>query len=100
METNRLRQFCLVVETGNLRKAAELLGISHSGLFKSIKVLEEEVGYPLFIPSGRGIVVSDPGKQLYNRTSRFFEAYEQLLGKKEKPDQSVIRIGSFEVFTS
>ena len=57
METNRLRQFCTVVETGSFRKAADILGISHSGLFKSIKTLEEEVGFVLFLPSGRGIVV-------------------------------------------
>ena len=101
METNRLRQFATIVETGNLRKAAKLLNISHSGLFKSIKVLEAELGYPLFISSGRGIVVSDLGKLLYERTSRFFEEYEQLLGQST-PDlfSSRLRIGSFEVFTS
>jgi DNA-binding transcriptional LysR family regulator len=100
METNRLRQFCTVVETGNLRKASKLLNISHSGLFKSIKVLETEVGYPLFVPSGRGVVVSDPGKLLYERTTRFFEELEQLLGKKNDPPHTRVRIGSFEVFTS
>ena len=100
METNRLKQFCTVVETGNLRKAADLLGISHSGLFKSIKVLEEEVGFKLFLPVGRGITVSDQGKLLYQRSARFFEEYEQLLGKKENPSVSLVRLGSFEVFTT
>jgi DNA-binding transcriptional LysR family regulator len=100
METNRLKQFCTIVETGNLRKAADLLRISHSGLFKSIKVLEEELGYPLFVPSGRGIVVSDPGKELYQKTGRFFGEFERLIGKKSVPEDNLIRIGSFEVFTS
>ena len=100
METNRLKQFCAVVETGNLRKAAILLGISHSGLFKSLKVLESEVGFPLFLPSGRGIVVSDEGMGFYQRSGAFFREFEHLLGGEEIPAQSRVKIGSFEVFTS
>ncbi len=100
METNRLKQFCRVVETGNLRKAAQILGISHSGLFKSIKTLEEEVGFPLFLASGRGMVVTDAGRQLYQRSPEFFRELEKLVGRTEAPTQSLVRIGSFEVFTS
>ncbi len=100
METNRLKQFCTVVDTGNLRKASDLLGISHSGLFKSLKVLEEELGYALFIPSGRGIVPSDQAKLLYERSNRFFSELDILFGKSEAPSPSLVRIGSFEVFTT
>lgn len=102
METNRLKQFCTVVETGNLRKAASLLGISHSGLSKSMRALELEAGIPLFIPNGRGIVVSDEGKRLFKRCSTFLAELDRLLGKTESgaPAASVARIGSFEVFTS
>ena len=100
METNRLKQFCTIVETGNLRSAAEILGISHSGLFKSIKTLEAEVGFPLFIAQGRGVVVTDAGKKLYQRSPHFFQELARLTGQTEAPDQSLIRIGSFEVFTS
>lgn len=100
METNRLRQFCTVVETGNLRKAGELLGISHSGLFKSLKVLEDEIGFPLFLPSGRGIVVTDRGRALYERSFHFFTEFERLLGRQVKSEPDLLRIGSFEVFTT
>ena len=100
METNRLRQFCTVVETGNLRKAGELLGISHSGLFKSLKVLEDETGIRLFLPSGRGIVVTDSGRELYERSSHFFHDLERLLGKETSVEPDLLRIGSFEVFTT
>jgi len=98
METNRLTQFCTIVETGNLRKAAQLLGISHSGLSKSMKALESEVGFILFQPSGRGIVISDAGMQLYQRATPFFAELTRLLGTIEK--KQFLRIGSFEVFTS
>jgi DNA-binding transcriptional LysR family regulator len=98
METNRLKQFCVVTETGNLRKAATLLGISHSGLSKSMKALEQELGFSLFQPSGRGIVVSDQGLKLYTRSKPFFSELDRLLGTVSSSNP--VRIGSFEVFTS
>lgn len=100
METKRIEQFKIIVETGNLRKAAELLHISHSGLSKSMKALEAELGFALFTPSGRGIVVSDEGRKLYERTKRFLEEYEHFIGHNLNETKKVLRIGSFETFTS
>lgn len=100
METNRLKQFCTIVETGNLRMAAELLGISHSGLSKSLKILEEELGYPLFFPSGRGIVISDEGHLLYAKAQKVLAQVEIMLGRSAEKESPVLRIGSFEVFTT
>lgn len=100
METNRILQFRAIVETGNFRKAAELLNVSHSGLSKSMKVLENELGYPLFQPSGRGVVVSDRGKLFFERSNPFFDAYNQLIGDERHGPKRAFRLGSFETFTS
>jgi DNA-binding transcriptional LysR family regulator len=102
METNRLKQFRTVVETGNLRRAASLLGISHSGLSKSMRALEHEAGIPLFLPNGRGIVVSDEGRRFFERCAPFLLELDLLLGQGEQraAQADVARIGSFEVFTS
>lgn len=99
METNRLRQFCVIFETGNLRKAADLLAISHSGLSKSMKMLQLEVGYPLFHASGRGIVISDEGNRLYKHAKNILAQVDALLGDEIQESQ-ILRIGSFEVFTT
>ena len=100
METNRIRQFRVVVETGNLRKAAELLGISHSGLSKSLKALEAELGVELLQPSGRGIVISDHGRRFYERSARFMEEFEAMIGPASAGAPDTLRFGSFETFTS
>jgi DNA-binding transcriptional LysR family regulator len=100
MDTNRLRQFRAIVETGNFRRAAEILNISHSGLSKSMKALEVELGFALFQPSGRGVVVSDEGKRLYDRSQRFLEEYNRLIGVEDQSSTQALRIGSFETFTS
>lgn len=100
METIRLKQFSVLVETGNLRKAAELLSISHSGLSKSMKVLEVEIGYPLFHQSGRGIVISDEGKRLYEHCEKILADIELLYSLEHVTSAPVLRIGSFETFTN
>jgi DNA-binding transcriptional LysR family regulator len=40
MDTNRLRYFLVVCETGSVRKAADLLHVSPAALSKAIKILE------------------------------------------------------------
>lgn len=100
METNRLVQFRTVVETSNLRRAAEILGISHSGLSKSMKTLEDELGLVLFQTSGRGIVISDDGAKIYERSKRLLEEVQQFLGDRTQSRAEALRLGSFEVFTS
>jgi DNA-binding transcriptional LysR family regulator len=100
METNRIRQFRIIVETGNLRKAADLLGISHSGLSKSMKALEAELGFALFQPSGRGIVVSDQGLRVYDASNNLLNEVDRLLGAVKNSEKTILRIGSFEVFTT
>lgn len=99
METNRLKQFCTVCETGNLRKAAEFLSISPSGLSKSMAILEQELGFPLFHPSGRGIVVSDQGQQVYENAKKILLQVDNILGTSTE-QSPVLRLGSFEVFTT
>lgn len=99
METNRLRQFCVVYETRNLRKAAEIVGLSHSALSKSLKVLQEEIKKKLLVHKGRNIEVTDEGHQFFERARRFLDAEEALFSSDPK-DRSKIRIGTFEVFST
>ena len=99
METDRLRQFCTIFETGNLRKAAELLHITHGALSKSMKKLESDLGYKLFLPEGRGLVVTDQAKKLYRKALDTLKSVEALYSVSHT-DTEALKIGSFEVFTT
>ena len=68
METNRLKHFCVVVETASLTKAADLLGITHGGLHKSLRVLEGDLGFALTVGKGRGI---EKGGKRHDITKQF-----------------------------
>lgn len=102
METQRLRHLCVVVETGGLREASRLLGISHSGLSKSLKLLEQELGVALFAPSGRGVVVTDTGRRVYEAARRVLAQTDDLvsMARGVVPAAHPLRIATFEVFST
>ncbi len=99
METDRLKQFHTLYQTNSLRRAAELLGISHSGLSKSLGRLEEDLGFSLYHQLGRTIAFSDEAHNLARNIPDFLQTLDSLLEVKKESSQT-LRIGSFEVFTT
>jgi len=98
METNRLKQFCTVVETGSLSRAADLLGITHSGLHKSLRVLEGELGFTLTVGKGRGIEITERGRQFYPSALEILKNIEKACRNDSAPDSVEYRIGALEIF--
>jgi DNA-binding transcriptional LysR family regulator len=99
METNQLKQFCTVVETQNLRKAAEILGMSHSALSKSLKNLQISLQKKLTIQVGRNIAITEEGYKLYPKAKELLN-YENKLKEIESDNVFKLRIGTFEVFST
>ncbi|MFN3416955.1 MAG: LysR substrate-binding domain-containing protein [Caldimonas sp.] len=59
-----LPTFRVVARLGNLRAAAESLHLTHSAVSQQIKLLEEQLGHPLFDRRGRRIVLNAAGMAL------------------------------------
>ena len=102
MDMNRLRYFQVLTQAGSMREASELIGISQPALSKAIKTLEEEIGFELTIPSGRGISITDKGTQFIKLAEKSIDEFQKLQDALhgESNIANVIRIGSFEVFTT
>lgn len=96
METDRLRYFCAIVDAGSLTKASELLGISHSGLSKAMSVLQDELGYKVLSPKGRGLELTLRGKDLYEKSRKILEMVSVLKGSS-LGTEAQLRIGFPEV---
>lgn len=96
METIRLKYFCTVAETGSLTKAAQILGVSHSGLSKSISTLQSETKLQLFQPQGRGLEITEQGKWFYKKAIEILKIENEVLTGAQ-PAKSTIRIGLSEV---
>ncbi|WP_051908409.1 LysR family transcriptional regulator [Candidatus Odyssella acanthamoebae] len=106
MDSNRLRYFLVVAEIENIRKAAEALHITPSALSKALKQLEYETGTTLLVPAGRGISITESGRELARRARPLMEDWEKLRHElREKKNSNALtakplRIGSFEIFST
>lgn len=102
MSIDRLRYFAAVVETRNLRQAAELVGISPPSMSKAISVLEDELGCKLIHPEGRGIGITPKGLDIYRMSSSLLEEHRAFFKRLANSDKKTenLRIASFEVFSS
>ncbi len=61
---NWLPAFRAVAETEHLMRAAKLMRVSPSALSRSIHLLEDAVGEPLFVRQGRGLKLTAAGEAL------------------------------------
>lgn len=64
MEIERIKAFLAARETLNFSKAASLLGLSQPSISRHIRLLEEEIGAPLFERASQGVKVTQKGKEL------------------------------------
>lgn len=102
MNVDRLRYFCVIAETGSLRRAAEMLRLSPAALSKALRLLEQEIGCQLVLPSGRGLVVTDQGRILATRGQELLRELDLLKERVREREQEprLLRLGSFDVFTT
>jgi LysR family glycine cleavage system transcriptional activator len=61
---NTLPAFRAVADLQNLRAAAERLHLTHSAVSQQVRLLETQLGFPLFDRRGRRVVLNDSGKVL------------------------------------
>ena len=102
MSIDKLRYFAAVVETRNIRKASELVGIAPPSMSKAISVLEKELGCKLIHPDGRGIGITPKGLEVYRLSSSLIDEYKRFYEGIRVSNEITpqLRIATFEVFSS
>lgn len=78
MELNQLKYFLCAAKNQHITKSAEILHIAQPALTKSIKMLEDELGVPLFAKSGRNVVLTPCGKYLEKRLEPLISSIDSL----------------------
>lgn len=102
MDTNRIRYFLSLARTGSITKAAELHHISPAAFSKAMKVFEGEVGQPLTIPHGRGLMLTDSARHLVPALEdiiRRIEGVRDGVAFATSQDK-VLKVATFEVFST
>jgi LysR family transcriptional regulator for metE and metH len=85
-EIKHLKTLTTLAETGNLRKASELLFSSQSALSHQIKDLEHRLNTPLFIRNTSPVEFTDAGRLLLNLGEEFLPKIQQVTNQLKSPD--------------
>ncbi|WP_197034931.1 LysR family transcriptional regulator [Herbaspirillum sp. RV1423] len=77
MDIRTLRYFSETVRLNSFSRAADILHVTQSTVSKMVRQLEEEIGTPLLIRSGRNLQLTDTGRIVY-------EQAQQILGNVQR----------------
>lgn len=93
MTLQQLHQVITIADNGSMNEAAKKLFISQPSLSATVKELEQEIGFSLFVRSNRGIIITPEGEEFLGYARQVTEQYHLLenryLEKKSKKKFSV-----------
>jgi len=78
MELTQLKYFLEVARSQHVTKSAERLHVAQPALTQAIHRLEDELEVKLFLPKGRGIMLSIYGEYFFNKLEPLMEGLESL----------------------
>lgn len=76
MDIKRLRSFVVIVDTGSITRAADILHIAQPALSQQLAGLEEFFGVKLLIRSQQGVAMTDAGEQVYRHAQIILKQME------------------------
>ena len=80
MKLHQLRYLAAVAQSGlNITAAAHKLHTSQPGVSKQIKLLEDELGFQIFVREGRNLTrITPPGQQVIERALRILQEAQSI----------------------
>lgn len=103
MDIRSLRYFVEVVQLNGFSRAAQQLFVTQPAISRSIKKLEDELGYTLLIRENEGVRLTDEGTILLAHAKQIlaqFKSMEQALKEKSGPITGVLPVGLPPVIAS
>ncbi|MCP5370917.1 MAG: LysR family transcriptional regulator [Hyphomicrobiales bacterium] len=99
MDITLARTFLAIVEWGNFVKAAEQLYVTQSTVSSRIRVLEDQLGQPLFVRTKAGASLTSAGVQFKPFAQRLVQTWEQARQEVGLPDRFRSRLSIGVQFT-
>ncbi|MCA6125980.1 LysR family transcriptional regulator [Bradyrhizobium sp. WSM 1704] len=101
LDLELLRSFVSVVDAGGFTRAGERVHRTQSTVSQQIKRLEEDVGQPLLIRSGKDVTPTEAGERLLSYARRLLALAEEARDVVSQPgNQGAIRLGVPEDFAA
>lgn len=94
LDTDQLRSFLAIVDTGSFTRAAERVNKTQSAVSMHVRRLEEQLGCALFVKQGRGSRLSGEGEKLIDYARRIIQIEAGALAAlSRKGLKGVVRLG-------
>ncbi|WP_336192862.1 LysR family transcriptional regulator [Providencia stuartii] len=103
MDVRSLRYFVEVVQFNGFSRAADSLFVTQPAISRSIKKLEQELGYKLLIREVDGVSLTDEGEILLIHAKQILKQFNQMnkaLKEKSGPLEGVLHVGLPPVIAS
>lgn len=81
MTLQQLRYAVTIADCSSMNKASQVLYLSQSSLSGSIKELENEIGFPIYKRTNRGIAITPEGKEFLGYARQVLEQYYLMENK-------------------
>jgi DNA-binding transcriptional LysR family regulator len=89
MDLTQLRTLVHVAELGSLNKASGRLRIAQPALSRQIRLLEDELGLRLFDRHGRGMLITEAGRDVLSHAKRVVAEVEALRASAAGPGSAL-----------
>lgn len=90
---HHLLYFWTVAKEGSIARATGRLNLTQPAISKQIKSLEESLGEPLFLRTGRGLVLTETGKVVCKYADEIFSLGREMLDTlKDRPTGRPARV--------
>jgi DNA-binding transcriptional LysR family regulator len=99
LPTDLLRSFLAIVDTGSMMRATDQVFLSPSALSLQMKRLEELVQHPLFQRSGRGLVLTQAGREMVETARKMLDLNDRLVASLNGETESgLVHLGMVQDF--
>lgn len=95
---NALRVFEAVARLGSFTKAGDEIGMTQTAVSYQIKLLEENVGEPLFLRRPRQISLTDTGQRLAPKITEAFGMLNEAMAEVRGDTQAMLTISTIGTF--
>ncbi|MDM9628925.1 LysR substrate-binding domain-containing protein [Rhizobium sp. S152] len=97
---NALRVFEAVARLGSFTKAGDELGMTQTAVSYQVKLLEENIGEPLFLRRPRQISLTDTGELLLPKVTEAFVLLNEAMAEARGEIESTLLINTIATFAS
>ncbi|WP_338231833.1 LysR family transcriptional regulator [Companilactobacillus muriivasis] len=102
MNIDTFKMIIAIVQTGSISGAAQQLGYAQSNISARVHQLETDLRTTIFYRTNRGVILTDAGKEFYNRASSIVDMTEDTINQMKHPTkvEGNLRIGTLQSASS